>query len=624
MAKPIVLQDSTGKRKRASLILLDTGFTLDENEFGDPIIGGGGAGGGGSSGSILVQATAAADFAVAGDAVEIPIDADYTLVEAEILADSSGDAVVTVELATTFPTFTSITGATPPTLASQQRVTDTTLTGWTTELPEGSVLRLTLSSVSGPAQVTVGLKLVRDISLAISAYRKVTIVRTLTLAGQVEDIPIDQDGTIVQAQLILDTTGSAGVETSLATSAAYPTFSRIDGGTATTVSSAQRVVDTTLTGWAPTVSAGDTVRYRLSSFGGGLARATMALTLEVGTVVGGGGFGGTLAVGVIPAVTGAQTLGASGLTTDGATVSSVRPLALGAGLVTPVTAVSSSLALNDTHHTLHVTANATLTLPDAAVHMGRTYHLLVDSGVTATLSPSGTDTADDATFTGSGVVQSDGSNWATVAKAAGGGGGGGGALWWFSPPLAATFSLASGDATNLTLTDDADAGLLVDGGTPVTGDKSRLAYRTLTTKTLNWDLKVRSDYFVPQQNFSGVGIACRDSISGRVISITMRGSSPWLCVNKWNGLTGFNATAASVIPVFGAPINWFRIAKSGTTLSFYWSTDGKQWLSLYSETATTFLTNNADQVGIVIDHNRSTGPHNTQAIGYFSLTGTGV
>lgn len=210
----------------------------------------------------------------------------------------------------------------------------------------------------------------------------------------------------------------------------------------------------------------------------------------------------------------------------------------------------------------------------------------------------------------------------TIASTASGGSGGG--VWWFSPPSAASFTLASGDATNLTLTDDTDAGLLVDGGAPVTGDVNRFAYQTLTSKTLDWVLAVRSDYFVADGNFSGVGIACRDSVSARMISLTLRGTTPWLNVIKWNGLSGFNATAASFTQALGVPVHWFRIRKASTTLYFDLSTDGKQWLNLFSETSTTFLANNADQVGIVIDYNRSTGLHNTQAIEYYSLTGTAV
>lgn len=205
-----------------------------------------------------------------------------------------------------------------------------------------------------------------------------------------------------------------------------------------------------------------------------------------------------------------------------------------------------------------------------------------------------------------------------------GAGGGGGAAWWFNPPLAADFALISGDATNLTLVDDDDAGLLIDGGAPVTGDKSRFAYKTLTNKNLDWDMVVRSDYFIREANYGGVGIACRDSIGGRMMSVCLRGGSNWINVIKWNGLVGYNSTPFSFNQSRGVPVHWFRIKKAGTALTFYISTDGKQWLQCFTETATTFLANNPDQVGIVVDYNRSTAVNSIQAISYFSLTGTAV
>lgn len=627
MAKPILIQDSTGKRKRGSLIVLDTGFTLDETSTGDPLIGGGGGGGGGDpTESLALRATAAADFFVVGDVVDIPIDQDYTIVEAEILADQVGSASVSVYRATNagYPTFVSIAGATPPTLSGQRRVLDTTLGDWTTALAAGDIVRLSLDSLTTATQVTVALLLQRTADVRVSLYRKLTIVRTLTLAGQVEDIPVDQDGTITQAQLILDTSGSATVEVSRAATGAFPTFTRIDGGTPVTASGVPRVVDTTLTGWTPTVSSGDTVRFRLATFGSGLTRATFALTLEVGTVLGGGGFGGTPDIGSIPRVTGAQTLGTSGLADDGSTITASRPVVLQGGLTRPIRTVSSTTTLDADDYLVVVTSSATLNLPAAASHTGRAYEIVPTSGATAILDPNSSELIDGATslaLTSGALIACDGTSWYSVAKAAGGGGGG---MWWFDPPSAASFSLASGDATNLTLTDDTDAGLLIDGGTPVTGDKSRFAYRTITTKTLDWVLVVRSEMFVPEGNFSGVGIACRDSVSGRMMSITLRGSANWLQVNRWNGLTGFNAAASTVNITQGVPIQWMRISKTGTTLNFDVSAGGKTWLNRFSETSTTFLTNNADQVGLVVDYNRSSGMHNTHCVTYFSLTGTAV
>lgn len=202
-------------------------------------------------------------------------------------------------------------------------------------------------------------------------------------------------------------------------------------------------------------------------------------------------------------------------------------------------------------------------------------------------------------------------------------GGGSGAPWWFSPPTAASLSLASGDATNLALTDDADTGLLIDGGTPVLGDENRIAYRTLTDKTLDWDLIVRQEYIIPAANFSGIGICARDSVSGRMTSFTWRGTNPFLNVINWTNLSTFNATAATFNETTPRPL-WFRISHTGGNYVFQISPDGKIWVTLYTVGDTSFLTNRADQVGLVIDYNRGAGHKNISSCGHFSLTGPGV
>jgi hypothetical protein len=61
-----------------------------------------------------------------------------------------------------------------------------------------------------------------------------------------------------------------------------------------------------------------------------------------------------------------------------------------------------------------------------------------------------------------------------------------GAPWDFAPPVASYFTLLSGDATNLTLTDDSDVGLLASHGATTASVIFRTAYRALTTKASDW------------------------------------------------------------------------------------------------------------------------------------------
>jgi hypothetical protein len=197
-------------------------------------------------------------------------------------------------------------------------------------------------------------------------------------------------------------------------------------------------------------------------------------------------------------------------------------------------------------------------------------------------------------------------------------GGGGGSLWWFDPPTAASFTLASSDATNLTLTDDADVGMQIYSG--AASAAGRFAYVTLTDKTLAWDYVVRLDIFQTTTNFSRAGLAVRDSISGRMMFVGPTNNVN-LAVIKDSALGTFSSTAASLGVTVGIPINWLRVQHTGGNIVFYASPDGKQWVTLFSEAATTFLTNRANQIGFLMHANTQTG---RMTCGHYALTGPGV
>ena len=407
-----------------------TNVTFDDSVAGERTINASGTGGGGGSTSIELATTVGARLVAVSDAVEVMIDDDYEIIEAEIQADVAGDAVVDVLRATDagFPTFTSIAASAKPTLSSQQRVIDETLTGWTTALAAGDTLRFVLDSLSTATVVTVALKLQKTADVQVSAPRILTIVRTMTVAGEIEDIPIDDDATILEAEIQGDTSGNAVVEVYRATDAGYPTFARIDGSGVPTLSSEQRVKDSTLSGWNVNLAAGDTLRYKLASFGAGISRVTMALKVRIGAVTGVGGFGGTVTPGTVPLATGAQTLGDSEIVNGTDNIEVGRSLLIEKGLVHPPTVVSSNATLTHAHYLVIVTANATINLPPAASSTGRAYQIVPVGGVTATVDPNGAELIDGAAtlaLTSGALIACDGTGWHAVAKAAGSGGGGG-------------------------------------------------------------------------------------------------------------------------------------------------------------------------------------------------------
>ena len=193
--------------------------------------------------------------------------------------------------------------------------------------------------------------------------------------------------------------------------------------------------------------------------------------------------------------------------------------------------------------------------------------------------------------------------------------------WWYAPPTAASMSLVSGDATNLTLTDDSDAGLLFDGGAPVTGDKCRVAYRTLTTPANDWVMTAKLNYLLSSNTFSYVGLIMRDSTGGKCVSWKYDNNRT-LANSRHTNLGSFSAAGTSITIL--DYVYWFRITKSGSNVTFSLSASGKQWVDLVTESVTAFMGAAPNQVGFFVGYNKSTQPAIKGACEYFSLTGTAV
>ena len=95
---------------------------------------------------------------VKGD-LEIPYAA--TITAARLFADQSGSIVVNVwkdTYANFAPTVADkITASAPPTISSASKSQDTTLTGWTTSISAGDILRFNVDSVTTIQRVTLSL-----------------------------------------------------------------------------------------------------------------------------------------------------------------------------------------------------------------------------------------------------------------------------------------------------------------------------------------------------------------------------------------------------------------------------------------------------------------------------------
>lgn len=205
------------------------------------------------------------------------------------------------------------------------------------------------------------------------------------------------------------------------------------------------------------------------------------------------------------------------------------------------------------------------------------------------------------------------------------GGGGGGSAWWFDPPLASSFTLEAGGPDLLNLTDDPDEGLLIDCSTG--NNATRVAYRTLTDKTQDWSMVARLTGFHAGTVAGGLmGLFARDSITGRLVTHYLASNQGW-AVDRWNNITSYAGTyinrSAFRLGMAGQPL-WFRLRKDGADLRWEVSSSGKQWMQLFSHVDTTWLTNRADQVGLLFARNPSEVLSLQAECGHFSLTGPGV
>jgi hypothetical protein len=109
------------------------------------------------------SADGGASVLTTGVKVELPVFFNSTIVGVEMLADVSGSCVVDIQKGTYggFPTTATIVDGSAPTLSSAIRYLDQTLSGWTTGLSDGDVLRFKIDSISSIKRLSVALKVQR-------------------------------------------------------------------------------------------------------------------------------------------------------------------------------------------------------------------------------------------------------------------------------------------------------------------------------------------------------------------------------------------------------------------------------------------------------------------------------
>lgn len=91
---------------------------------------------------------------------ETRVDFDCTIESWTLLADQSGSIQLDILKSTyaNYPTMASIVAAAPPAISAAQKATSSTLTGWTTTIAAGDVLRFSVASAATITRVSGILK----------------------------------------------------------------------------------------------------------------------------------------------------------------------------------------------------------------------------------------------------------------------------------------------------------------------------------------------------------------------------------------------------------------------------------------------------------------------------------
>lgn len=143
-----------------------------------------------------------------------------------------------------------------------------------------------------------------------------------------------------------------------------------------------------------------------------------------------------------------------------------------------------------------------------------------------------------------------------------------------------------------TIADELD-GILLQFPGPASGNQLRGAFRSIPSTPYVITLGAIFTFYTA--NYRAGGLALRASASGKLISW-----GPWsdtgFRLRQWTDATTFNADYLSAVNNYQMPPMWLRVADDGSTRTWSFSLDGRNFVTVATNGHTDFLT--ADQVGI--------------------------
>ncbi len=149
-------------------------------------------------------------------------------------------------------------------------------------------------------------------------------------------------------------------------------------------------------------------------------------------------------------------------------------------------------------------------------------------------------------------------------------------------PTSATTGLTNWLNQGSAVVSDSAVGICIDA--PTSGTAANVSGRYAAAPTAPYKITALIAATRNSTNYSGVGIGWYDGTNKlqTVQYMINNGSAPVLVVNQFNSPTTAGANnVVSFANVFAQPI-WLQLADDGTTVSFRFSQDGANFLSLYS------------------------------------------
>jgi hypothetical protein len=116
------------------------------------------------------------------------------------------------------------------------------------------------------------------------------------------------------------------------------------------------------------------------------------------------------------------------------------------------------------------------------------------------------------------------------------------------------------------------------------------------------------------------GIALRDSSDGELITFGVSRSGVGtllLRLQRWTSPTSWFGT---LLDLSGSRyLTWLRVNVTSTTITFYASDDGENWINVGTETISAYI-DAVNQVGIIARGNSNASPVMAVGVSYFGTT----